>query len=284
MIQMTRCQVFAVVTKYWRPHQNFLEAIIEKVKRKILDGDFLVISEKAISTALHNIVDESKVNPCKSARFIAGFWMRIVWGYFLGPLCYLRVSLLQNLREYPLEMGSCHKQVALQNAGLLQALMFGSEGGIDGSNLAYSYVSLPLKNAEEIAEEIRKQILENLGKKVFVIISDTDKTYSFRNFHFTPRPQKIKGIHSFGGFFAYVVGRMFKLRRRATPIAVAGCKISAEQALQIAEIANRVRGFGAGRTIWDMAQKFKVELSAVSWEMLETVKHKPIVIVREVKR
>jgi F420-0:gamma-glutamyl ligase-like protein len=40
------------------------------------------------------------------------------------------------------------------------------------------------------------------------------------------------------------------------------------------------RGFGAGRTVWDMAETFKVDLADVSWEMLETVKHKPIVIVR----
>ncbi len=158
--------------------------------------------------------------------------------------------------------------------------MFGSEGGIDGSNLPYSYVSLPLKNADEIAQKIRKQIWSTLRKKVFVIIVDTDKTYSFRNFHFTPRPKPIKGIHSLGGFISYVIGRMLRLKRRATPIAVAGCQISAEKALEIAEVANRARGFGAGRTVWDMAEKFKVGLTEVSWEMLETVKHKPIVIVR----
>jgi F420-0:gamma-glutamyl ligase-like protein len=73
---------------------------------------------------------------------------------------------------------------------------------------------------------------------------------------------------------------MLRLKRRATPIAVTGCQISAEKALEIAEVANRARGFGAGRTVWDMAEKFKVELTEVSWEMLETVKHKPIVIVR----
>jgi F420-0:gamma-glutamyl ligase-like protein len=73
---------------------------------------------------------------------------------------------------------------------------------------------------------------------------------------------------------------MFKLKRSATPIVVAGCQIPAEKALAIAEVANRARGFGAGRTVWDMAEKFKVELTEVSWEMLETVKHKPIVIVR----
>ena len=277
---MSRYKVLAITTKYWRTGENYLEQIIESIKGKIADGDFIVVSEKAISTASNNIVDENGVRPSLSAKLIAKYWMRIVWGYFLGPLCHFQERLLQRLREYPFETGSRHKQVALQYAGLLQELMFGSEGGIDGSNLAYSYVSLPLKNADELAQKIRKQIWSTLRKKVFVIIVDTDKTYSFRSFHFTPRPKPIKGIHSLGGFISYVIGRMLRLKRRATPIAVAGCQISAEKALEIAEVANRARGFGAGRTVWDMAEKFKVGLTEVSWEMLETVKHKPIVIVR----
>ena len=277
---MSRYKVLAITTKYWRTGENYLEQIIESIKGKIADGDFIVVSEKAISTASNNIVDENGVRPSLSAKLIATYWMRIVWGYFLCPLCHFQERLVQRLREYPFEAGSRHKQVALQYAGLLQALMFGSEGGIDGSNLAYSYVSLPLKNADELAQKIRKQIWSTLRKKVFVIIADTDKTYSFRSFHFTPRPKPIKGIHSLGGFISYVIGRMLRLKRRATPIAVAGCQISAEKALEIGEVANRARGFGAGRTVWDMAEKFKVELTEVSWEMLETVKHKPIVIVR----
>ncbi|MEM3824418.1 MAG: coenzyme F420-0:L-glutamate ligase [Candidatus Bathyarchaeia archaeon] len=277
---MVKYKVLAITTKYWRPRENYLEEILEGVKGKVSNGDFVVISEKAISTALNNIIDENRVKPNWSAKLIAKCWMRIVWGYFLGPLCHFRGKLLHYLRHYPLEMGSRHKQVALQYAGFLQALMFGSEGGIDGSNLAYSYVSLPLNNAAGIAEEIRKQIRLRLGKKVSVMIADTDKTFSFKNFRFTHRPKPISGIHSFGGFMAYVFGRMFKLRKRATPIAAVGCKISVEKALEIAEIANRSRGFGAGRTVWDMAEKFKVGLNEVSWEMLETVKHKPIVIVR----
>jgi F420-0:gamma-glutamyl ligase-like protein len=159
--------------------------------------------------------------------------------------------------------------------------MFGSEGGIDGSNLPYSYVSLPLDNAHAIAEKIRTQLRLVLHKRVFVMIVDTDRTYTFRNFHFTPRPKPIKGILSFGGCAAYVIGRMFKFKRRATPVAVAGCKIPTEKALEIAEIANRSRGFGAGRTVWDMAAEFKVQLTGVSWEMLDTVKHKPITILRK---
>ncbi|MBX5328152.1 MAG: coenzyme F420-0:L-glutamate ligase [Candidatus Bathyarchaeota archaeon] len=277
---MVKYKVRVVITKYWRPGEDYLREIIHNVKGKIADGDFVVVSEKAISTALNNIVDESVVEPSLSAKRIAKFWMRIVWGYLLGRLCRLRGKLIQHLKNYPLESGSRHKQVALQYAGLLQALMFGSEGGIDGSNLPYSYVSLPLNNVQEIAQKIRSQIWLNLHKKVVVIIVDTDKTYSFMNFHFTPRPKPFKGIHSFGGFLTYIVGRFLKLKRRATPIAVAGCKLPTENALEIAQIANRVRGFGAGKTVWDMAEKFKAGLTDVSWEMLETVKHKPIVIVR----
>ena len=278
---MPNYKALAIVTKYWRPGENYVKEIIEGIRGKIENGDFLVISEKAISTATNNIVDENNVKPSLSAKFIVKWWMPLVWGYFLGPLCHFRERMLRRFREYPLEEGSRHKQVAIKHAGLLQALMFGSEGGIDGSNLPYSFVSLPLKNAEEIAEKIHRQIIMKLRKKVFVVIADTDKTYSFKNFHFTPRPKPVKGIFSFGGFIAYVAGRVFKLKRRATPIAVAGCKISTEKALEIAEIANRERGFGAGRTVWDMAEKFKVDLANVSWNMLDTVKHKPIVIIRE---
>jgi len=277
---MARYKAYAITTKYWRPGENYIQQIIRSIKGKVSDGDFVVVSEKAIATALGNIVDESGIQPSLNAKIIAKFWMPIVWGYILGPLCHLRPKLLLQLRKYPPELGSRHKQVALQYAGLLQALMFGSEGGIDGANLPYAYVCLPLKNAQATAEEIRRKILETLGRKVCVVIADTDKTYSFRNFHFTPRLKPVKGIHSFGGFIAYIAGRMLKLKKRATPIAVAGYRLSVEEALTIAETANRTRGYGAGRTVWEMAEKFKVDLNEVTWEMLEKVKHDPILIIR----
>ncbi len=281
---MDKYKARVVTTKYWKPGENYLEEIIKGVKAKLAEEDFIVLSEKALSTALNNIVDESTVKPSLSAKMISKFWMQIVWGQFLGRLCHLREKTLQRLRKYPPRLGSHHKQVALQYVGFLQTLMFGSEGGIDGSNLPYSYVSLPLKNADKVANIVRHQIWLRLKKKIYVIIIDTDKTYSFRNFHFTPRPKPMKGIISTGGVISYLFGRMFKLKKRATPLAVAGCGMSVEEALEIAEFANRLRGFGAGRTVWDMTEKFKVALTAVSWEMLTAIEHKPIVIVRRIKR
>ena len=277
---MTRYYALALITKYWKPGSDYQKAIEKALDGKVSDGDFVVISEKALSTAKNYIVDENTVKPSLTAKFIAAFWMPIAWGFLLGVVCHFGQRLLHRLRRYPLATGSRHKQVALQFASLPQALMFGSEGGIDGSNLPYSLVSLPLSNAFDVAETIALQILKNLGKHVTVLIVDSDKTYSFRNFHFTPRPKPINGISSIGGIVAYVVGRMFKLRKRPTPIAVAGTRLEAETVLTVANVSDRARGPGSGATVWDMAARFKVPVTGVSWDMLDKVKHKPIVIVR----
>ncbi len=280
---MTKYNALAVTTSYWKPNDNYNDKIVEALAGKIRDEDFVIVSEKALAIAKGYVIDESVVKPASNARFIAGFWMRYAWGYPLGILCGFGERLLCRLRKYPLESGSRHKQVALEHAGLLQALMFGSEGGIDGSNLAFSYVSLPLDNANALAEEIRREIAHKLGKRVCVVVADTDKTYRFRNLYFTPRPSPLRGIHSGGGVITYVFGRMLGLRRSSTPLAVAGYPLGAGEALKITNIADRARGPGSGATVWDMAARFHVSLDNVSWNMLQTIKHKPIVIVRRIE-
>jgi len=275
-----RYKVVAIETGYWKPRDDYIKQLIQAIENIVENGDIVTVSEKAVSTAQGNLIDEKTVKPSRLARFIAKHWMQIVWPYILGPICHLRQKTIQYLRSYPAEEGSRHKQLALERGGFLQALMHGSEGGIDGSNMPHSYVSLPLENAHEIAKEIREQIETELGKTVTVAIVDTDKTYSLRGFHFTPRPSPIKGIHSCGGVVAYVAGRSLKLKKRATPLAVVGSQIATEEAVEIAKIANRTRGSGAGRTVWDMAQTFNVNLTDVTWKMLGTVKHRPVVIIR----
>jgi len=275
-----RYKAVAVESRYWKPGDDYITQLIKAIENIVENKDFVTVSGKAVSTSLGNLVDEKNVEPSRLARFIAKYWMRIVWPYVLGPLSHLRQETIKFLRSYPTEEGSLHKQLALEQSGFLQALMHGSEGAIDGSNLPYSYVSLPLENAQKIAQELRERIRSELGKRVTVAIVDTDKTYSLKGFHFTPRPKPLKGIHSFGGFLAYVAGRSLKLKKRATPLAVAGSRITTEEALEIAKIANRTRGTGAGRTVWDMAKTFNVNLTGVTWKMLDSVKHRPIVIIR----
>ena len=276
----SRYKAVAIETQYWKPRDNYIEQIIKSIKNIVEEGDIITISEKAVSTAIGNLADEKKVKPTMLAYIIAKHWMRKVWPYILGPICHLRQKTIEQLHSYPIEEGSRHKQLALDRGGFLQALMLGSEASIDGSNIPYSYVSLPLENAWEIAREIKNQIESELRKTVTVIVVDTDKTYSLWGFHFTPHPKPIKGIHSVGGVLSYIAGRSLKLKKRATPLAVVGVQYSTEEAIEIAKIANRMRGSGSGRTVWDMAQKFNVNLTEVTWKMLRTVKHHPIVIIR----
>ena len=91
----------------------------------------------------------------------------------------------------------------------------------------------------------------------------------------------MKGIHSGGGVIAYVVARALKLKRRPTPLALAGAHLPVETALTIANVADKARGPGSGATVWDMAARFKVPATGVSWDMLEQLNHKPVVIVRK---
>lgn len=275
-----RYRAIAIESKYWKPGDNYIKLLIQAIKNIVNEGDIVTVSEKAISTARNNIIDEKTVKPSKLAQFLAKYWMPFVWPYFLGPVCHLRHKTISYLLSYPADEGSRHKQVALEQGGFLQALMHGSEAGIDGSNLALSYVSLPLNNAEKIAQNLREYIESKLGKKVTVVVVDTDKTYSWRGFHFTTRPKSIKGIHSLCGAIAYVLGRSLKLKKRATPIAVSGTIMTTDEAIEIAKIANRKRGIGAGRTVWEMAKTFNVDLVDVTWKMLDSVKHRPIVIIR----
>lgn len=273
-------RVKIIKTRYWRPGEDYLKSISDSTRRFLRDGDVLAVSEKALSVAKGNIINEGKVRVGLLAIILVRLFMRFLWGRFLGGVCHFREETIMRLRNYPLKEGAAHKQAVLQYVSLLQALKYGSEGGIDVSNLPLSYACLPLKNPKKEAECIQREI-EKTGRKITVIICDTDSTFSYHGFHFTSRPNPIRGIKSFGGVFSFIFGRALKLRQRATPLAVAGSRMSVEKALNLAEVAHHARGYGAGRTVWDMKRRFDVDFSGITWEMLEQVDHFPIVLIRK---
>ena len=270
-----------VKTSYWKPGYDWLVDIVQRVPKIVEDDDFFVISEKAISVATGRVIDEKNVIPTFIARLIAIGWMRVVWGRLLGHLCHLSQTNIQRLRRYPIEEGAAHKQLAINQVGLLQALRHGSEGGIDTSNLPFSLVALPLLDPMKEATRIRERLSVETGKKPIVLIVDSDKTYSFHGFHMSARPTSVRAIKCLG-LFGYTLGRLLKLVARSTPVALVGQNLSVEEVLQISAVANKVRGSGAGRTAWDMGETFHVKPHEVTWKMLETVRHTPIVIVRRV--
>jgi F420-0:gamma-glutamyl ligase-like protein len=274
--------VIKVKTEYWSPGTDYIHEIVDALQGVLKDGDIVTISEKALSTAMGNVIDESKTRPGRLAKVLSSFWMRRLWGGPLGKLSKLRKHTVERMKNYPLQEGAAHKQVALERVGLLQTLRHYSEGGIDASNLPFSYVCLPLEDPELVADSIRSA-LEVIGSKVPTLIVDGDTTYSKGNLHLAPRRVQIPGIIHMGGFMTFLVGRMFDFASRSTPLALSGVVLNPDFTLTLANVSHRVRGHGAGRTVWDMAESLGVGLTEVTWEMLGLVDHYPIAILRVVE-
>jgi F420-0:gamma-glutamyl ligase-like protein len=266
--------------RYWKPGTDYAVVIPERIRGRIREGDIVAVSEKAISTASGNIVNEELIKPSGLAMFLSGFYIRRLWGGPLGKVVGLKKQTLLNLRDYPVVEGAAHKQLALSHAGFLQSLRHYSEGGIDASNLPFTYVSLPLADPMKVAQKIREKIHSRLGIDVTVMIMDGDTTYSWRNLHLAPRRVQTPGLIHFGGVTTFIIGRLCRFRARQTPIAVAGDKINPDQALWYARLFHKLCGGGAGRTAWSMSEKLETSLTGVTWEMLESVEHYPITIIR----
>jgi F420-0:gamma-glutamyl ligase-like protein len=269
-----------IKTKYWKPGTDYLSEIEKATQKYVQEGDIIVLSEKAISTANGLLIDESNIKPSSLARFLVVFWTRTLWGGPLGWIVKFKDKTLKNLENYPIEEGASHKQVALHEAGFLQSLRHYSEGGIDASNLPYSYVCLPLPKPTEICEEIRKSFRDHLNMDVTVMIVDGDTTYSWRNLHLAPRKVNVPGLVHKGGFLTFLVGRSLGFRARQTPVSITGDSINPDRALWLANHFHRICGAGAGRTVWSMIENLNTGLTGVTWEMLESVDHYPIAIFR----
>ncbi len=267
-------------TQFWRPGKNYVKEILKTIKDRVEDDDIIVLSEKALSTASGNIIDESEIEPSKLACFLSCIWIRRFWAGPLGRITGLKEKTIENLRNYPCKEGAAHKQVAISSVGFLQSLRHYSEGGIDASNLAYAYVSLPLNNPKAVASKIREYVYRMTNKNVTVMIVDGDTTYSWRSLHLAPRRVSTPGLIHFGGVITFILGRVFGFRARQTPIAISGISINPDRALWYSRLYHQLCGGGAGRTVWSMSEKMETSLTDVTWEMLEAVDHYPISIIR----
>jgi len=279
-----KLKAIRVRTRYWRPGTDHINEIVAAVQALIEEGDVVTVSEKAISTAMGTLIDESRFKAGKMACFLARVWMRRIWGGPLGRLTKLKETTLERIRGFPITAGAVHKEVAIRHVGLLQSLRHYSEGGIDASNLPYTLVSLPLREPNVEADRIKEVLEAETGRRVSVMIVDGDTTYSWRNIHLAPRRVRVQGLVHFGGFITFVIGRMLGFKARSTPIGLSGGVLNPDWALTLANVAHRVRGHGAGRTVWDMAERLGTDLTGVTWEMLDRVVHVPIVILRGVDR
>ncbi|MBQ7928377.1 MAG: coenzyme F420-0:L-glutamate ligase [Methanobrevibacter sp.] len=267
--------VIPIETGYIKPNED-LSAIIEPAKRLMEDDDYLVIAETPISVSQNRLVDESKYTPSLMAKFLTTVWSKYLWGYVLGPLLGIKKRTIKNLRKLP-EETKAHKEVVLQLYGLKHALKPASEAGIDLSNAPGTFVSLLPDNPERVAKEIRDEI----GKDVCVMIIDTDATYMKNGKYFTGLPIAIDGIDADNGFFGYLKGQLSE-NMGSTPL---GCseEMDVETALKIANIAEDYQKSLSTemKTIHSVKAVLGTEIDEVTVEALDSITHTPAVIIRK---
>ncbi len=268
--------VIPIETGYIKPGDD-LSSIINPAREMMKDGDYLVIAETQVSVSKNRLIDEAEYSPSLSAKFLTVVWSKYLWGYILGPLLKIKKRTIKNLRKLP-KQTEAHKEVVLQLYGLKHALKPASEAGIDLSNAPGTCVSLLPENPEKVA----KQIKADIGKKVCVMIIDTDATYMKNGKYFTGLPIAIEGIEADKGFLGYVKGQLSQ-NMGSTPL---GCseKMDVETALKIANIAEDYQKSLSTemKTIHSVKAVLGSEMDEVTIKDLDSITHTPAVIIRKI--
>ena len=269
---------------YWYPGIDVIGELVRKYGRIANNGDFLVISEKALATAYGYIYDESSIRVDTITRILTFILNRYVWGYLLSR--YIGIKTRQLLLITPTEVMARHKKLALKYGGFKHFIKPVSEAGIDAKNLPYQYVALPLRDANRIARSIYQGFLMH-GKRVNILIIDTDRTFKpkrLSNIAFSTRKSFIRGVIDLGGF-GYIIGKalpgLFKVY--PTPVAYYGDWVSLTTILRISRIARSIIGEGFGLNVYDMLSKLnKKSFDEVTWMDMSKITHYPAVLVRVV--
>jgi len=280
-----RVKVIRKPCRFLTPNSNLTRIILKLYRYIIRRNDFIIISDKALSTAYGYIYDEARINADLINKAFTYLTSRIFWGkIFYKPFSN---ELLHILREADIELLTKHKKLALIYGGVKHVIKPVSEAGIDTTNLPYNYVSLPipLNRLKQIIDELYEELNRNLNKDVNVLVIDTDKTFkpkTLNSIAFSTRPSNVKGIIDLGGI-AYFIGKRFRsyFYEYPTPVDYRGTKIGLNMLLQLSGIVEKFRGYGLGRNIREVTLNLGYQnYSAVKWRDLLRVKHYPIVIAR----
>ena len=267
---------------YWYPGIDVIGELLRAYGKIANNGDFLVISEKALAIAYGYVYDEGLINADKVTYALTLILNRYIWGYLLSR--YIGIKTRQLLLSTPIEVMARHKKLALRYGGFKHFIKPVSEAGIDAKNLPYQYVALPLNDARRIAQRIHQELLLR-GKRINVLIIDTDRAFKPRRLNgivFSTRKSFIKGIIDLGGF-GYIIGRAFPklFRVYPTPVAYYGDPISLTMMLRISKIARRIIGEGFGLNAYDMLSKLnKRSFDEVTWVDMDKITHYPAVLIK----
>jgi len=168
---------------------NLAEIIIRCAEDEIggiEEKDIIVLTSKIVSKALGRIRKLSEVKPSKKALAISkktgkdAKWVQMIFdeGHEILAILPIKGLVEQHIMNAS-ENGQCSRQLCEHEQAL--CITMGKDGkihtcdaGIDGSNHPPDFVSLLPEDPDKAARQIREQIQNRTGKKVAVILADTE--------------------------------------------------------------------------------------------------------------
>lgn len=143
------------VEKEIEPSDDISDIILKS--GKLNDGDIVVIAQKIISKQEGRLIDLSKVSPSLLAEGISSQYQK-------------------DPKITELILSESKRIVRMNNGILIVETHNGficANAGIDESNIEKGFATLLPINSDESAQKIKNKILEQSGKNVAIIISDT---------------------------------------------------------------------------------------------------------------
>ena len=140
-----------------RPTDDLVELILSSSKTTFENGDVLVVSQKIISKHEGRVVNIESIIPSELSIGIGS-------AYDKDP------KLVQAI------LSESERIVRMEHGVIIVQTKHGfvcANAGIDESNVENGYATLLPNDSDKSAQEIRLKILQQTGKKIAVIISDT---------------------------------------------------------------------------------------------------------------
>ncbi len=190
LVEVMKVEMYGLRLPEVKPGDDLVSLILEAALKEaggVRDGDVLVVASKVVSKAQGLLIKLDEVKPSKKAlkisrkigedpRFIQAVLDNSDEVLFALPFRNLVEKGIIDLRRFSKNPEKA-KEVVMKFPYTFFVKRGGqiySDAGLDSSNHPEGVVSVPPKNPDEVAKQLRSRIRELSGKDVAVIISDTE--------------------------------------------------------------------------------------------------------------
>ena len=187
---MGRVEIIGLKMRVVEEPCNIAEEILNAARLQgayVVDGDVVVVTDKLVSKCLGRVVKVDDVKPSRKALRLAsktGLDARFVELVLRNcddvlavvPIKKLADEGLVNLKPLAGDVEAMRRLLDEYPAFFitLREGMLWSDSGVDSSNLPPGYYAIPVENHDEVAKMIRDGIREATGRRVAVVICDTE--------------------------------------------------------------------------------------------------------------